>query len=78
VLGDRIYLVRLEKGNVIWRRHIDQLIEVGKINEKSFETEENEKGEEQKVLEEKKINEVKEEAIDKKKYEINKSSHKWI
>ncbi|XP_015366610.1 PREDICTED: uncharacterized protein K02A2.6-like [Diuraphis noxia] len=67
VLGDRIYLVRLEKGNVIWRRHIDQIIEVGKINEKSFETEENEKEEEQTKLEEKKINEVKEEAIDKKK-----------
>ncbi|CAI6350433.1 unnamed protein product [Macrosiphum euphorbiae] len=78
VLGDRIYLVRLEKGNVIWRRHVDQLIEVGKINEKSFEIEENEEGEEQTELEEKKINEVKEEAIDKKKYEINESLEKEV
>ncbi|CAI6346160.1 unnamed protein product [Macrosiphum euphorbiae] len=78
VLGDRIYLVRLEKGNVIWRRHVDQLIEVGKINEKSYEIEENEKGEEQTELEEKKINEVKEEAFDKKKYEINESLEKEV
>jgi hypothetical protein len=47
VIGERIYIVRLEKENVIWRRHIDQLIEVGKINEKSIETVEKKKGEEQ-------------------------------
>lgn len=63
---------------MIWRRHINQLIEVVKINEKNIETIENEKGEEQTELEEKKISKVKEEAIDKKnieieKYEINES-----
>lgn len=73
VLGERIYIVRLEKENLIWRRHIDQLIEVGKIKENDIETVEKEKGEEQTVLKEKEIIKEKEETIDKKNFEIEKS-----
>ncbi|XP_060881762.1 uncharacterized protein K02A2.6-like [Metopolophium dirhodum] len=54
--------------NVIWRRHIDQLMEVGKVKENGMETVEKEKGEEQTVLKEKEIIKAKEETIDKKKY----------
>ncbi|XP_008179051.1 uncharacterized protein K02A2.6-like [Acyrthosiphon pisum] len=73
VIGERIYIVRLEKENLIWRRHIDQLIEVGKIKENGIETVEKEKREEQTVLKEKKIIKEKGETMDKKNFEIEKS-----
>jgi len=72
-LGERIFIIRLEKENVIWRRHIDQLIEVGKIKENGIETVEKEKGEEQTVWKEKKMIKEKEETIDKKNIEVEKS-----
>jgi len=50
VLGKRIYVIKLENKNVVWRRHVDQLLKVGETNKENISTEEKEKGVEQNIM----------------------------